>query len=206
MCVYVCVCVCMCVYVCVCVYVRACVCLCCWPARSVCLSPGSMLSQAESSLPSYSSLSVFSSGVQVGHSSFISSFQTLAKQVTVSWQNPFINDINATTPNNSDNIIPCHSDRNSTIPIDVLLMKMMIHEDAKMLYTNMKRGRSNQSENIWIIQWCLHDIDIDWSVKSQTTSHMTFMMWNQRCTFCFIFIFFYLQQPMSSQSLKSQYS
>uniref|UniRef100_A0A3Q2UWI0 Paired box protein Pax-6 n=1 Tax=Haplochromis burtoni TaxID=8153 RepID=A0A3Q2UWI0_HAPBU len=34
-------------------------------------SSGSMLSQAESSLPSYSSLSVFSSGVQVGNSSFV---------------------------------------------------------------------------------------------------------------------------------------
>lgn len=39
----------------------------CVPDR-VHLSAGSMLSQAESSLPSYSSLSVFSSGVQVEYS------------------------------------------------------------------------------------------------------------------------------------------
>lgn len=45
-----------------------------------------MLSQAESSLPSYSSLSVFSSGVQVGHSSFISTLQTLLGQIIVSEQ------------------------------------------------------------------------------------------------------------------------
>lgn len=53
-----------------CYRVRKCVCV---LTISLCvsLSPGSMLSQAESSLPSYSSLSVFSSGVQVGHSSFI---------------------------------------------------------------------------------------------------------------------------------------
>lgn len=64
------------------VLVLVCVCACSC-AR---VSAGSMLSQAESSLPSYSSLSVFSSGVQVGHSSFISTLQTLLGQIIVSEQ------------------------------------------------------------------------------------------------------------------------
>lgn len=63
-------------------------CVCCLPSCPLFLSPGSMLTQAESSLPSYSSLSVFSSGVQVGHSSFISTFQTLPKQVIISRAEP----------------------------------------------------------------------------------------------------------------------